>query len=133
MAARKVKEKQSVYGNDRKAPFDIKERTFLFGVRVVKLVGRLPRSVAGVEIGRQLLCCSTSVGANVEEAHGGESKRDFAHKMGIARKEARESRYWLRIVKATLLDEAEVDSLVQESDELIRILATIINKTRQSC
>ncbi len=60
MAARKVKEKQVAYGNDRKAPFDIKERTFLFGVRVVKLVGRLPRNVAGVEIGRQLLCCSTS-------------------------------------------------------------------------
>jgi four helix bundle protein len=48
------------------------------------------------------------------------------------KKEARESRYWLRIVKATLLDHAEVDALAQEADELVRILATIIHKTRRS-
>ena len=71
MAARKVKEAQPLYKVDPKAPFDIKERTFLFGVRVVKLVGRLPRHVAGIEIGRQLICAGMSVGANVEEAHGG--------------------------------------------------------------
>jgi four helix bundle protein len=132
VAARKVKEAQSLYEVGSKAPFDIRERTFLFGVRVVKLVGRLPRNVAGIEIGRQLVCAGTSVGANVEEAHGGESRRDFAHKMGVAEKEARESRYWLRIVKATLLGDVEVDALVQEADELVRILATIIHKTRRN-
>lgn len=132
MAARKVKEAQAPYEVEKKAPFDIKERTFLFSVRVVKLVGRLPRTVAGIEIGRQLIACGTSIGANVEEAHGGESKKDFAHKMGIARKEARESRYWLRIVKATLLNDAGVNALIQEADELVRILATIIYKTRRT-
>ncbi len=132
MAARKVKETKAVYEAGPKAPFDIRERTFLFGVRVVKLVGHLPRTVAGLEIGRQLIGSGTSVGANVEEAHGGESKRDFAHKMGIAEKEARESRYWLRIIKATLLGDAEVESLIQEADELVRILATIIQKTRRN-
>jgi four helix bundle protein len=86
VAARKVKEAQVLYEVGPKAPFDIRERTFLFGVQVVKLVGRLPRSVAGTEIGRQLICAGTSVGANVEEAHGGESRRDFAHKMGVAEK-----------------------------------------------
>jgi four helix bundle protein len=95
-------------------------------------VERLPRNVAGIEIGRQLIGCGTSVGANVEEAHGGESKKDFAHKMSIAKKEARESRYWLRMVKTALLDDAEVDSLIQEADELVRILATIISKTRHT-
>lgn len=132
VAARKVKETRVLYETGSKAPFDIRERTFLFGVRVVKLVGRLPRNVAGIEIGRQLICAGTSVGANVEEAHGGASRRDFAHKTGVAEKEARESRYWLRIVKATLLDDAEVDALVQEADELVRILATIIHKTRRN-
>ena len=88
--------------------------------------------MAGIEIGKQLIGSGTSVGANVEEAHGGESKRDFAHKMGIAEKEARESRYWLRIVKATLLGDDEVDALIREADELVRILATIIQKTRRS-
>jgi four helix bundle protein len=79
-----------------------------------------------------LIGSGTPVGANVEEAHGGESKKDFAHKMGIAEKEARESRYWFRIVKATLVDDAEVDALIQEADELVRILATIIQKTRRA-
>jgi four helix bundle protein len=132
MAARKVKETKASYEVERKAPFDIKERTFLFGVRVVKLVGRLPRNVAGIEVGRQLIRAGTSVGANVEEAQSGESKRDFVHKMGIAVKEAREARYWLRIVKATLLQDAEVDALVQEADELVRILATILNKSKRT-
>ena len=132
IATRKIKEAKAPYEAERKTPFDIKEWTFLFGVRVVKLVGRLPKNVAGIEIGRQLIACGISVGANVEEAHGGESKKDFAHKMSIAKKEARESRYWLRIVKATLIDEAEVDALIQEADELVRILAAIIHKTRHS-
>jgi len=132
MPPRKVKEQSVQYRIEPKAPFDIKERTFLFGVRVVKLVGRLPRNVAGLEIGRQLIRAGTSVGANVEEAQSGESKRDFVHKMGIAVKEAREARYWLRIIKAILLQDAGVDALVQEADELVRILATIINKSKRT-
>jgi four helix bundle protein len=130
--SRKVKEQLAQYKTEPKVPFDIKERTFLFGVRVVKLVGRLPRNVAGLEIGRQLIRAGTSVGANVEEAQSGESKRDFVHKVGIAVKEAREARYWLRIVKATLLQDAEVDALIQEADELVRIIATIINKSKRT-
>ena len=74
-------------------PFEIRERTFQFAVRVTKLVRQMPRTLDAVEIGRQLIRSGTSVGANVEEAHGAESQRDFAHKMSIARKEARESRY----------------------------------------
>jgi four helix bundle protein len=132
MSPRKVKEQPAQYKAEPKAPFDIKGRTFLFGVRVVKLVGRLPRNVAGLEIGRQLIRAGTSVGANVEEAQSGESKRDFVHKMGIAAKEAREARYWLRIIEATLLQDFEVDSLVHEADELVRILATIINKSKRT-
>jgi four helix bundle protein len=80
-------------------PFDIRERSFLFGVRVVKFVRTLPRDVAGVELGRQLLRAATSVGANVEEADGAESLRDKAHKWSIVRKEAKESRHWLRPIR----------------------------------
>ena len=54
--------------SNRDVPFDIKKRTFLFAVRIVQLVGKLPRTVAGIEIGRQLLRAGTSVGSNVEEA-----------------------------------------------------------------
>ena len=112
-------------------PFEIRERTFLFAVRSVEMVKRFPRSVDGKEIGRQFLRSATSVGANVEEAHGAESQRDFVHKMGIACKEARETRYWLRLVKATTADDDEVNALLQESDELVRILSTIIAKARK--
>ncbi len=105
---------------------DIQERTFQFAVRVVKLVNRLPRTVAGMEVGRQLVRAATSVGANVEEADAAESRRDFVHKMRIAHKEAREARYWLEIVQAALLDDDEIRTLIQESNELIRILQAII-------
>ena len=113
-------------------PFDIKERTFLFGVRIVKLVNVLPRSIAGIEIGRQVIRSGTSIGANVEEADGAESKKDFIHKMSIARKEVRETRYWLRIIQTSLLDNAEVADLIQESDQLVRILSRISANAKKS-
>ena len=112
--------------------FDIQERTFEFAVRVVKLVNRLPRTIAGVEVGRQIVRSATSVGSNVEEADAAESKRDFIHKMSIAHKETRETRYWLRVIGAALLDDEEVRALIQESDELVRILYTIVENARRS-
>jgi len=112
--------------------FDIQERTFGFAVRVVKMVSRLPRTVAGIELGKQVVRSATSIGANVEEADAAESKQDFIHKMSIAHKETRETRYWLRIIQAALLDDAEVRALIQESDELVRILYTIIENARKN-
>jgi len=112
--------------------YDLKERTFQFGVRVLKFAAVLPRTVIAVELTRQLIRAATSVGANVEEAEGAESRRDTAHKMAIARKEARESRYWLRmilaagIVPSTQSDEAK--ALVLEAEELVKILSTIVRK-----
>lgn len=110
---------------------DIQERTFQFAVRVVRLVDRLPRTIAGMEVGRQLVRAATSVGANVEEADAAESKRDFVHKMKIAHKEAREARYWLEIVQAALLDDDEVRDLIRESNELIHILQAIIRSATE--
>ena len=92
--------------------FDIQERTFEFAVRVAKLVNQLPRTVAGVEIGRQVVRSATAVGANVEEADAAESKRNFIHKMSIAHKEARETRYWFRVIQAALLDDEEIRALI---------------------
>ena len=111
-------------------PFDIKERTFAFGVRVVKVAQRLPKTIAGRELGRQLIRSGTSIGANVEEADGAMSKKDFVYKMGIARKEARETRYWLRIIGSTLMNDQELESLTSECDELVKILSKIIQTAR---
>lgn len=120
-------------GWERKdVPFEIRERTFQFAVRVVYAVRRLPRTLDAFEVGRQLIRSGTSVAANVEEAHGAESRRDFAHKMGIACKEMRESRYWLRLIAVTILDsDTEIKALLQESDELVRILSAIISTARK--
>ena len=107
-------------------PFEIRERTFQCAVQVTELVRKLPRTLDAVEIGRQLLRSGTSLGANVEEAHGAESQRDFIHKMSIARKEARESRYWLRLISTAIRNDDAVHLLIQESDELIRILSAIV-------
>jgi four helix bundle protein len=112
--------------------FDIQERTFSFAVRMVKLVNRLPRTVAGLEIAKQVVRSATSIGANVDEADAAESKRDFIHKMGIAHKEARETRYWLRLIEASSLADEETQALTQESDELVRILYAIVKSARLS-
>lgn len=112
--------------SDRDVPFDIKKRTFLFAVRIVQLVGRLLRTVAGIEIGRQLIRAGTSIGSNVEEADGAVSRNDFINHTRIARKEARESRFWLSLIDAAeLLRGPEVSTLMQEAGELARILSKI--------
>jgi four helix bundle protein len=109
---------------------DLCERTFDFGVRVTRMVRRLPRDVAGYEIGRQVLRSGTSIGANVEEADAAESTDDFLHKLKLALKEAQETRFWLRTIRESeLLVDKEVDALLQEANELIKILNTIITNT----
>lgn len=117
----------------QRSPTDIQDRTFNFGVRVIRLVDKLPRTLAATEIGRQLLRSGTSIGANVQEADAAESKSDFIHKMSIALKEARESRYWLKLIDATILAKnEEVQSLIKEATELTKILFTIIANARKS-
>jgi four helix bundle protein len=110
---------------------NIKERSFDFAVRVTKFVQKLPKNQASNKIGGQLLDAATSVGANVEEATGGFSKRDFTYKMGVALKEARESNYWLRLIKVSeLANGAELDYFLKESEELRKILTSIVKTSK---
>ncbi len=110
---------------------DIKERSFEFAVRIIKFIQTLPENHAGYKIGGQLLDAATSVGANVEEAIGGFSKKDFTYKMGIALKEARESNYWLRLIKVSGLTMGnELDYLLRESEELRKILTSIVKTSK---
>lgn len=109
---------------------NIRERTFRFGVRIVKMVNRLPRTTAGFALGSQVVRSGTAIGANVEEADAAESKDDFIHKMKIALKEAQETRYWLRIIiESEMLIDEETKTLLKECDEIVRILHTIITNT----
>ena len=112
---------------------DIRDRTFRFGVRIVKLSNRLPRTAAGFKLADQVIRSGTSVGANVEEADAAESKKDFIHKMKLALKEAQETRYWLRIIIASeILTDPEMLGLQEEIDQLIRIINVIISHTSKS-
>ena len=115
----------------RDVPYDIRERSFQFAVRVIGAVRRLPDDAATRVLAYQLTKAATSVGANVEEADGAESRRDFIHKLSIARKEAREARYWLRIVRASIPHD-EWASLQGESEEITRIISAIIRSTQRS-
>lgn len=110
---------------------DLLNRIFDFGIRCLKLIRTLPNHSEYQIIKHQLGRSSTSIGANYEESQAGSSKADFKNKVRIALKEARETNYWLRILKA--LDETnniELDNLIQESKELKNILASIVNKTK---
>lgn len=111
---------------------DLCERTFRFGVRIVRLCRELDKDPAvGRTLGKQLLCAATSIGANVEEGQGGQSRADFLSKYSIACKEAREAHYWLRLLVASEIVPADkVVELTKECDELIAILTTIIRKTK---
>ena len=111
---------------------DIKERSFEFAVRIIKFIQKLPRNYAGYKIGGQLLEAATSIGANVEEATEGFRKKDFIYKMGVALKESRESNYWLRLIKLSeLITGTELDYLLQESEELRKILTSIVKTSKE--
>lgn len=110
---------------------DIHERTFRFAARILKLVDALPRSAAGRAIAGQLSRSGTSVGANVEEAQGSHSRAEFVRRIGIARSEARESLYWVRLIEAIeMLPKTRLALLKREAEEICRILTAIVKTTR---
>jgi four helix bundle protein len=105
-------------------------------VRIVKLCQELDRKPGiGRIIGSQLLRSGTSIGANVEEGQAGQSRADFVSKYSIARKEARETHYWLQLLAATgIFSLQKLEGLLSECNELIAILTAIIKKTKEkSC
>jgi len=107
-------------------------RTFAFACDIVRLYKGLtntPGFPAG--IARQILHAGTSIGANVEEGRGASSRRDLGAKFAIALREARETKYWLRLVRATdLAPSALTEALTREADELVAILTVSVRKLR---
>jgi four helix bundle protein len=103
----------------------IVDKTFNFSKEIIKLYIDLKKDKI-FELASQLFRSGTSIGANVEEAQAAQSKRDFTHKMSLAAKEARETRYWLRLLNETELSGNEVKHLLKEIEEIINILTKII-------
>ena len=107
------------------------EKSFSFAVRVVNAYRYLNESKKEYILSKQLLRCGTSIGANIEEAMGAQSKKDFVSKLSIARKEARETHYWVRLLEATkFFNESESRSLLNDIDEILKILTQIILTTK---
>ena len=109
---------------------DIRSRTFEFSVQIIELYKFLQNEKKEYVLGKQLIRSGTSIGANVEEATAAQSKKDFIAKMSIALKEARETNYWLRLLKRT--GYIQKNELIKESEEIMNILGAIIRTSRKN-
>jgi four helix bundle protein len=109
----------------------VQTKSYAFAVRVVRLYQHLAATKKEYVLSKQVLRAGTSIGANVEEAIGGQSRADFISKLGIAYKEARETSYWLRLLKDTnYLTETEFQSIHADVEELCRIIGSIQKSTK---
>jgi four helix bundle protein len=104
---------------------EMKERTKKFALRVMKLVGALPRSSEGKTVGNQLLRAGTSVGANYRAACRSRTGKEFIAKLGVVEEEADESAYWMElIIDGNLMPKRRVENLLQEANELVAIMVS---------
>jgi four helix bundle protein len=113
---------------------DIHDRLLAFGIRIVKFCKLLAKNYDNRVIADQLIRSGTSVGANMQEADAASSRRDFINKVNISKKEVQETNYWLKIIKEAELvnnqnNKIELGWLLNESDELIKIIGAILRKT----
>ncbi|MBD2514227.1 four helix bundle protein [Nostoc sp. FACHB-973] len=109
----------------------IQQKSFQFALKIIDLYIQLQDQREYV-LSKQLLRSATSIGANVEEASGGQSRKDFLAKMYIAYKEARETKYWLRLLQQSKLVNIDLTNELMYADEIIRILSSIVKTTEDS-
>ncbi len=112
----------------QKKPYDLEERTFMFAKHAIRYFKELPRSVSSIEIAKQGIRSSGSVGANFIEANEALSRKDFLMRVKICRKEAKETIYWLKLSEPATEKERTV--LLQEASELMKIFGAIIEKSK---
>jgi four helix bundle protein len=111
-------------------PYDLEERTFLFAKECRNYIRTLPKTTSNLEDGKQLIRSSGSVGANYIEANEKLGDKDLIFRLKISRKEAKESKFWLRLLHELNPDQKTLsDSLLFEVEELRKILSAIIIKT----
>ncbi len=109
---------------------DIADRLLELGLAALRLASSLPRNPAARHVALQLVRSATGAGSNYEEARAAESRADFIHKLGIAAKEARESRYWIALVERSRWVKADIGPLAEEARALAAILAASIRTAR---
>ena len=118
---------------DAEKPNAVLEKSYSFALRIVQLSRHLQADLREYVLSRQVQRSGTSIGANVEEANAGLTKRDFTAKMGVASKEARETRYWLRLLRdSNTGDRAMLDPLLADCGELVRMLTAIVKTSQET-
>jgi four helix bundle protein len=104
----------------------LQQKSFAFAIRIVNAYKYIVKQHSEYVLSKQLLRCGTSIGANVEESIGAQSKADFISKLSIAYKETRETIYWINLLHATgYLDDEQKDSIVEDANELAKIIGKI--------
>ena len=114
---------------ENKKIYDLNERLLVFARRILGICKQLPRLPECEGVRRQLADAGTSIGANFEEADAALTKKDFINKTNISRKEAKETRFWLRGISGIFIGEAEVKADIRESEEIISILSSMLLKS----
>jgi len=108
----------------------IRDKTFEFAVHIATLYKKLKQE-REYQIGNQLFRSAGSIGANVEEAQAAQSRKDFISKISIASKEARETRFWLRVIEKSELIDLDLSSFLNEIEDIINIITKIIKTTSE--
>ena len=116
--------------NTSEKRFDLEERFLQFARLVAMYVNNTPKSIVNNEYCRQIVRSSSSIGANYMEAREAASGKDFVHKIKLAKKEARETRYWLQLLIPGPIQTKDRDILLQESLEILKILSVICAKVQ---
>ena len=110
----------------------IAEKSFVFAKRIIKMYKHLSKEKKEFTLSKQILRSGTSVGANIEEAIGGISKKDFIAKLQIAYKEIRETHYWLRLLHDTnYIDSKSYASIIKDCEELLKIVVSILKTSKE--
>ena len=111
---------------------NLENRLYDFALEIISLVRELPKEMVAQEIGKQLLRAGTSIAANYEEAKGAFSREDFAYKIAISFKEAREANLWLRLLKDSyIIEDKSLEAILQESVEIRNILGKSVSTARK--
>lgn len=111
----------------------IKDRSFAFAVRVIRLFQYLTETKKEYVLSKQLLRSGTAIGALVREAQNAESTKDFIHKLGIAQKECDETIYWLELLKETeYINDKEFESINNEANELLKMIRSAIITSKKN-
>jgi len=111
--------------------YDLEDRTLQFAKQVIGFVNKLPKTIASIEISKQVVRSAGSVGANYIEANEAVSRKDFVLRIKICRKEAKETRYWLMLLECSEELKSAKEKLIQEATELMKIFGAILEKCKE--